>query len=57
MIESVPKIMNIPNILGISKAYLVIKPSRKPAAMVNGIVLRNIFKLSLKPIFNEFNRE
>ena len=45
------------NQLGISMAYLVMKPSRKPAAMVKGTVPKNIFKPSLKPILKEFNRE
>lgn len=43
--------------LGISTEYRVIKPSRNPALMVNGKVLRNILKLFLKPILREFNRE
>lgn len=43
--------------LGISSEYLVTKPSRIPAAIVKGTVLKKIFKLSLKPILNEFNRE
>lgn len=45
------------NQLGISIEYLVMKPSRNPALMVKGNVLRNILKLFLKPIFNEFNLE
>lgn len=49
--------MNTFSQLGICNAYLVTKPSNIPAAMVNGIVLKKIFKLSLKPILNEFNRE
>lgn len=40
--------------LGMSMEYRVIKPSRKPALMVNGKVLRNILKLFLKPILKEF---
>ncbi len=43
--------------LGISIEYRVIKPSRNPALMVKGKVLRNILKLFLKPILSEFNRE
>ena len=43
--------------MGITTEYRVIKPSKKPAAIVNGIVLKNIFKLSFNPILNEFNRE
>ena len=31
--------------VGISFEYLVMYPSRKPAANVNGIVLKNILKL------------
>ena len=46
-----------PNHFGISSAYLVINPSRNPAAIVNGTVLKNILKLSLNPIFKEFNLE
>lgn len=45
------------NQLGMSMEYLVIKPSRNPALMVKGNVLRNILKLFLNPIFNEFNLE
>lgn len=45
------------NQLGISIEYRVMKPSRKPALMVNGKVLRNILKLFLKPILKEFIRE
>ena len=41
------------NQLGISIEYRVIKPSRNPALIVNGNVLRNILKLFLKPILNE----
>ena len=43
--------------LGISIEYRVIKPSRNPALMVKGKVLRNILKLFLKPILSEFNLE
>lgn len=42
------------NQLGISIEYLVIKPSRNPALIVKGKVLKNILKLFLKPILNEF---
>jgi hypothetical protein len=55
--ESVPIIIITLSQLGISIAYLVINPSRKPAAIVKGTVPRNIFKLSLNPILNEFNLE
>ena len=43
--------------LGISIEYRVIKPSRNPALMVKGKVLRNILKLFLKPILKEFTLE
>lgn len=42
---------------GISIEYRVMKPSRNPALMVNGKVLRNILKLFLKPILKEFTLE
>ena len=42
---------------GISKEYRVTKPSRIPAAIVNGIVANKILKLSLKPILKELNLE
>ena len=38
---------------GISMEYRVMNPSKKPAAIVNGIVLMNILKLSLNPILKE----
>ncbi len=41
------------NQLGISMEYRVIKPSRNPALIVNGNVLRNILKLFLNPILKE----
>lgn len=40
--------------LGISKEYRVTKPSKTPAAIVKGTVLKNILKLFLNPIFKEF---
>lgn len=43
--------------LGISIEYRVINPSRNPALIVNGKVLRNILKLFLKPILKEFTLE
>lgn len=46
--------MELLNQLGISIEYLVIKPSRNPALIVKGKVLKNILKLFLKPILNEF---
>ncbi len=49
--------MKLLNQLGISIEYRVIKPSRKPALIVNGNVLRNILKLFLNPILNEFTLE
>ena len=42
------------NQFGMSIEYRVIKPSRKPALIVKGNVLRKILKLFLKPILNEF---
>lgn len=42
---------------GISIEYRVINPSRNPALMVKGKVLRNILKLFLKPILKEFTLE
>lgn len=54
---SVNKIIKLLNQLGISIEYRVIKPSRNPALIVNGNVLRNILKLFLKPILSEFNLE
>lgn len=43
--------------LGISIEYRVINPSRNPALIVKGKVLRNILKLFLKPILKEFTLE
>lgn len=37
--------------------YLVIKPSRNPALIVKGNVLKKILKLFLKPILKEFTLE
>lgn len=54
MIKSVPKIIETLNQCGISTEYRVMKPSRNPAEIVKGMVLKNILKLFLKPIFNEF---
>lgn len=45
------------NQIGISREYLVIKPSRNPALIVKGKVLKNILKLFLNPILKEFKRE
>ena len=57
MIPSVNKIIKLLSQIGISIEYRVMKPSRKPAAIVKGKVLRNILKLFLKPILKEFNLE
>ena len=46
--------INTFNQLGISSEYRVTKPSRNPAAMVNGTVLKKILKLFLNPILSEF---
>lgn len=43
--------------LGISSEYLVTNPSKKPAAIVKGTVLKKILKLFLKPIFKDCMRE
>ena len=51
---SVNKIIKLLSQLGISIEYRVIKPSRNPALIVNGNVLRNILKLFLNPILKEF---
>ena len=40
--------------LDILMEYRVIKPSKNPAAIVNGKVLKKILKLFLKPILKEF---
>jgi hypothetical protein len=57
MIAKVNKMIKLLSQLGISIEYLVIKPSRKPDAMVKGTVLKSILKLFLKPILKEFNLE
>lgn len=57
MRDSVPKMIKMFRISGIFKAYLVTKPSIIPAITVNGTVLKNILKASLKPILNELNLE
>lgn len=51
---SVNSMMKLLSQLGISIEYRVIKPSRNPAPMVKGKVLRKILKLFLKPILKEF---
>lgn len=53
MINKVNKIIKTLNQCGMSIEYLVINPSRKPAAIVNGTVLKKILKLFLKPILKE----
>ena len=57
MMERVVRIIKTFNQLGISSEYRVTNPSKKPAAMVNGTVLKKILKLFLNPIFKEFMRE
>lgn len=52
-----PKIIKQLSQIGIFGEYRVIKPSRKPAAMVNGMVLKKILKLFLNPILKELIRE
>ena len=49
MANKVDMMIKIFNILGISIEYLVMKPSKNPAATVKGMVLIKILK--------EFNRE
>ena len=51
---SVIKMIKLLNQFGISIEYRVIKPSKKPALIVKGKVLKNILKLFLKPILKEF---
>ena len=57
MTDKVDIIITTFNQLGISSEYRVINPSKNPAAMVKGIVLKKILKLFLNPIFNECIRE
>lgn len=57
MIDKVDRIRKTFNQFGISREYRVTNPSRNPAAIVKGTVLRNILKLFLNPIFNEWIRE
>lgn len=54
MIAKVNTIIKLLSQFGISIEYRVMNPSRKPAATVKGTVLKNILKLFLKPILNEF---
>lgn len=57
MANKVLKIITTFNQLGIASEYRVTKPSKIPAAMVKGTVLKNILKLFLNPIFSELIRE
>jgi hypothetical protein len=57
MIESVLIMIKTFNQLGISSEYRVTNPSKNPAAMVKGTVLKKILKLFLNPIFKEVIRE
>ena len=57
MTPSVNRIIILLSQLGMSIEYLVIKPSRNPALIVKGSVLKNILKLFLNPILKEFIRE
>ena len=57
MNESVIKMIPTLNQLGITIEYRVMKPSKKPAEIVNGMVLKKIFKLLLTPILKDCNRE
>ena len=50
----VNRMMKLLSQLGMSMEYRVMKPSRNPAAMVKGTVLKNILKLFLNPILKEF---
>ena len=53
MSANVDKMINTLSQLGISSEYRVTNPSKNPAAIVNGTVLKKILKLFLNPIFNE----
>lgn len=54
MVDKVVSIIKTFNQLGISSEYRVTNPSKNPAAIVKGMVLKKILKLFLNPIFNEF---
>lgn len=54
MIESVERMMKTLSQFGMSIEYRVMKPSKNPAAIVNGMVLKKILKLFLKPVLREF---
>lgn len=53
MSANVDKMINTLSQLGISSEYLVTNPSKNPAAIVKGTVLKKILKLFLNPIFSE----
>ena len=57
MMDKVVKMIKTFSQLGISSEYRVTNPSKNPAAMVKGTVLRKILKLFLKPIFKDCIRE
>lgn len=57
MIDKVVKMIKTLSQLGISSEYRVTNPSKNPAAMVKGTVLKKILKLFLNPIFNDCMRE
>ena len=57
MVNNVLRIITTFNQLGISSEYRVTNPSKIPAAMVNGTVLKKILKLFRNPIFSELMRE
>lgn len=51
------KIIKLLSQFGISIEYRVMNPSRNPAEIVKGKVLRNILKLFLKPTLKELTLE
>jgi hypothetical protein len=53
MIPKVIRIIETDNALGMALEYLVINPSRNPAAKVNGKVLINILIPVFAPFLNE----
>ena len=57
MADKVARIIPTLTILGITLEYRVINPSKNPAAMVNGIVLNQIFKLVRIPALKESSLE
>ena len=52
--DSVDRMIKMLNQCGMLIEKRVINPSKNPAAIVNGIVLKNILKLFLNPFFKEF---